>query len=153
MEMQEFSIGSIIMAILMFFSTCHSSAPVSAITEPSEPTVHLTIPKDDGDENKYAEVKTKLTLILLGSDNLYAYEGNDISKGGLLNYKKLRQKIVASKHKFNGPDFVVVIKPAKGASYKNTVDVLDEMAINNIQKYTINKLSESEKRQFNTTSQ
>lgn len=34
-------------------------------------------------------------------------------------------------------DFVVVIKPDDDATYKNTVDILDEMTINNVKRYAM----------------
>lgn len=34
-------------------------------------------------------------------------------------------------------DFVVVIKPNAEASYKNTIDILDEMTINNVGRYAL----------------
>jgi biopolymer transport protein ExbD len=34
-------------------------------------------------------------------------------------------------------DFVVVIKPDQDATYKNTVDMLDEMTINNVKRYAM----------------
>ena len=34
-------------------------------------------------------------------------------------------------------DLVVIIKPDENANYKNTVDILDEMAINGIDRYAI----------------
>ncbi len=34
-------------------------------------------------------------------------------------------------------DFVVVIKPDQDATYKNTVDILDEMTINNVKRYAM----------------
>jgi biopolymer transport protein ExbD len=34
-------------------------------------------------------------------------------------------------------DYVIVIKPNKEATYKNTVDILDEMTINNVQRFAL----------------
>ena len=42
-------------------------------------------------------------------------------------------------------DLVVVIKPDAEATYKNTVDILDEMAINNIKRYAMVDLFDIEK--------
>lgn len=41
-------------------------------------------------------------------------------------------------------DFVVVIKPDADASYKNTVDILDEMTINAVKRFAIVKISDVE---------
>jgi biopolymer transport protein ExbD len=42
-------------------------------------------------------------------------------------------------------DFVVVIKPDADATYKNTVDILDEMTINAVKRYAMVKISDTEK--------
>lgn len=42
-------------------------------------------------------------------------------------------------------DFVVVIKPSEDATYKNTVDILDEMTINNVKRFAMVKISDTEK--------
>jgi len=41
-------------------------------------------------------------------------------------------------------DFVVVIKPDADATYKNTVDILDEMTINNVRRFAMVKISGTE---------
>ena len=41
-------------------------------------------------------------------------------------------------------DLVVIIKPTKEATYKNTVDILDEMTINQIERYAIVKILDQE---------
>jgi len=42
-------------------------------------------------------------------------------------------------------DFVVVIKPDEDATYRNTVDILDEMTINNVKRFAMVKISDTEK--------
>ncbi len=41
-------------------------------------------------------------------------------------------------------DFVVIIKPSKDATYRNTVDILDEMTINEVRTYAMVKLLDQE---------
>ena len=41
-------------------------------------------------------------------------------------------------------DMVVVIKPNTDATYKNTVDVLDEMTINNIMRFALIDITDPE---------
>ncbi len=48
-------------------------------------------------------------------------------------------------------DFVVVIKPDEEATYKNTVDILDEMTINDVKRYAMVKISDTEKELIKAT--
>ncbi|MBN8672884.1 MAG: biopolymer transporter ExbD [Chitinophagales bacterium] len=41
-------------------------------------------------------------------------------------------------------DFVVVIKPTAEATYKNAVDILDEMTINAVKRFAVVKISDTE---------
>ncbi|HVT84971.1 MAG TPA: biopolymer transporter ExbD [Chitinophagaceae bacterium] len=41
-------------------------------------------------------------------------------------------------------DFVVIIKPDQDATYKNTVDILDEMTINNVKRFAMVKITDPE---------
>jgi len=43
----------------------------------------------------------------------------------------------------------VLIKPAEGASYKNTVDILDEMTINDVKRYAMVDISPAENETIN----
>jgi len=42
-------------------------------------------------------------------------------------------------------DFMVIIKPTANATYKNTVDILDEMTINAVKRFAMVKISDTEK--------
>ena len=48
-------------------------------------------------------------------------------------------------------DLVVVIKPNTDATYKNTVDILDEMTINNIRRFAIVDITDPEKQAIGLT--
>ena len=50
-------------------------------------------------------------------------------------------------------DFVVVIKPTEDATYKNTVDILDEMTINQVKRFAVVKISDTEKQAIALTEQ
>lgn len=41
-------------------------------------------------------------------------------------------------------DFMVIIKPTANATYKNTVDILDEMTINAVKRFAMVKISDTE---------
>lgn len=48
-------------------------------------------------------------------------------------------------------DFVVVIKPDSDATYKNTVDILDEMTINNVKRYAMVNIEPGEQQFIQAT--
>lgn len=48
-------------------------------------------------------------------------------------------------------DFMVIIKPNEDATYKNTVDILDEMTINQVKRYAMVKLFEDEMKVIRAT--
>jgi len=48
-------------------------------------------------------------------------------------------------------DFVVVIKPNKESTYKNAVDILDEMTINQVQRFALIDITEDENKLVKAT--
>lgn len=129
-------------------------------------TMDLFMPKDtdkDEDQNK-AKESGALTIILAKNDNVYYYEGKllpDASNFTSVPFGKIRDEIIKKRKEVianhvhdagceaiwakNGGDkkscldrdFVVVIKPDADATYKNTVDILDEMTINGVKRFAM----------------
>ena len=117
------------------------------ITTLSSPTkMELFMPRDSEDNvDKYSDVETKLTLILLSDEKVFGYYGDYIN-GGRSVSKDETDKMIADGWKiFSKDSLVVMIKPTKEASYKATVDILDLMAINSIKKYSMTDLNKQEK--------
>jgi biopolymer transport protein ExbD len=129
-------------------------------------TMKLFMPKDDNKEEDKTEVKESGALtIMMGKDNnIFYYEGQLAPDGANFKsstYKDIREIILNKKksviaahrhdtscekiwEKNNGDrnsckdkDLVVVIKPNDEATYKNSVDILDEMAINDIKRFAL----------------
>jgi hypothetical protein len=46
---------------------------------------------------------------------------------------------------FSKDSLVVVIKPSEKATYKATIDILDQMTINHIEKYSMTDINKQEK--------
>lgn len=116
-------------------------------TTMSQPTaMRLFLPKDTEKPEEQNKVKASgaLTIMLAKNDNIFYYEGEllpDASNFKSTNFKDIRDIILNKKRSTNPEDFVVVIKPNKESTYKNTVDMLDEMTINNVKRYALVDIS------------
>jgi len=129
-------------------------------------TMDLFMPKDtDKDEEQNKAKESGAMTIILSKDNaVYYYMGQllpDASNFTASSFAKIRDEIINKRKEViaahthdegckkiwdkNGgdqkscldKDFVVVIKPTAEATYKNTVDILDEMAINGVKRFAM----------------
>ena len=78
-----------------------------------------------------------ITLLLAKNDQVYYYEGLDPAKMKTSDFKGIRDIILDKKRRTNPTWFQVVLKPSKDATYKNTVAILDEMAIDDVHHYAM----------------
>jgi biopolymer transport protein ExbD len=118
-------------------------------------TMKLYMPKDEKNQKDLTEVKESGAMtILLGKGNqIYYYMGQMKGDGSNFmssNYSGIR-KVIQDKKKevmawgrsqglpadSSDKDFVVVIKPNSESTYKNTVDILDEMTINQVHRFAL----------------
>jgi len=119
-------------------------------TELSTPrTASLNMPKD-GPPMPVGN-SSALTVILAGNDKMIYYRGNwqDAVKQNEIiktdhSSNSLRNAIIQQKHQLdsNGIEkdgLMLLIKSTGDASYKNIVDMLDEVLINDVKKYAIAK--------------
>jgi biopolymer transport protein ExbD len=126
-------------------------------TTMSQPTaMKLFLPKDTEKKEEQNKVKESGALsLMLGKNNaIYYYEGTLDPQGANFkstNFKEVRNVIIDKKKRTNPEDFVVVIKPTDEATYKNTVDILDEMTINNVKRYALVDLFDVEKQLITAT--
>lgn len=116
----------------------------------SQPTaMNLFMPKDvDKPEEQNKVKESGAFTIMLGKDDVvYYYEGMDPSTEGNFrsaSFKTIRDEIIRKRQNTNPEDLVVIIKPTQDATYKNTVDMLDEMTINEIKRYALVDISDVE---------
>jgi len=116
-------------------------------TTMSQPTaMKLNLPKDTDKPEEQNKVKESgvLTLLLGKNDQVYYYEGTlapDASNFKSSNFKEIRSEILSKKKSTDPKDFVVVIKPDQDCAYKNVVDMLDEMLINDVKRYATVEIS------------
>lgn len=113
----------------------------------SQPTsMNLSMPDDTKPPDVDMKVKQSgsLTLMLGKGNVIYYYYGEDPSSMETTTYKNVRQIILDKKKSTPPDDLFIIIKPDEDATYKNAVDILDEMNINDISKYAMVDVSEPE---------
>lgn len=123
-------------------------------TTMSQPTaMRLFLPKDADkpqDQNK-AKESGALTILLGKDNNVFYYEG--MLDNAAKNFKSsnfgsgedgIRNAILRKKANTVEKDFVVVIKPSDECTYKNVVDILDEMSVNVVKRYALVDISDVE---------
>jgi len=116
-------------------------------TTVSQPTaMKLFLPKDVDKPEEQNKVKASavLTIMLGKNDQIYYYEGDDATKLQGTDFKKVRDIILDKKKRTDPKDFVVVLKPTQDATYKNTVNILDEMTIDEVHRYAMVDISPGE---------
>jgi biopolymer transport protein ExbD len=109
-------------------------------TTMAQPTaMKLFLPKDTEKEEDQNKVKESgaFTIMLGKADQVYYYEGLDPTKIQATSFTGIRNEIIRKKQSTNPEDLVMIIKPSQDATYKNTVDILDEMTISEIKRYAM----------------
>jgi biopolymer transport protein ExbD len=115
-------------------------------------SMDLGLPDKDEDPNKNKDIKVdenRTMTILLGDNNkMKVYMGllatpkvapKDMTYGkdGLRKEILQREKEVLSYTGNKDKGMIVIIKPSKKSTYRNLVDILDEMAITDVPTYAI----------------
>ena len=116
-------------------------------TTVSQPTaMKLFLPKDVDKPEEQNKVKASavLTIMPAKNDQIYYYEGDDPTKLQSSNFKAIRDIILDKKRRTDPKDFVVVLKPTQDATYKNAVNILDEMTIDEIKRFALVDISPDE---------
>jgi len=119
-------------------------------TTMSQPTaMKLFLPKDTDkpEEQNKAKESGALTLLLGKDNNVFYYEGQlapDASNFKSSTMKKIRDVIINKKRTTPKDDLVVVIKPSMESTYKDVVDILDEMTINDIARFALVEITDVE---------
>ncbi len=113
-------------------------------TTMSQPTaMRLFLPKDVKNPDEQNKVKNSavITLMLGKSDKIYYYEGDSAAGLKATDFKNVRDIVVDKKRRTDPKDFVVIIKPTVDATYKNTINILDEMTIDGVKRYAMVDIS------------
>src|ERR1700761_7629225 len=93
-------------------------------------------PKDSPDLTPVRK-SAVITLLPGGKDQVYYYEGDDPTKMQVTSFEGIRNIVLDKKHGTDTAWLEVILKPTPDATYKNTVDILDEMTIDDIHHYAL----------------
>lgn len=137
----------------------------TTMSKPTSMTLAVPDKTDEEDQEKTEPLKASkvLTLFMGANDDVYYLDGvaadDEKAEASLKTTRygfDLRSVIFASAKRINAANpkdekgnepFVVVIKPTVVSTYKNMVDVLDEMAITKSKRYAlVETLTDSEKK-------
>ncbi|MBD0276542.1 MAG: biopolymer transporter ExbD [Flavisolibacter sp.] len=141
-------LGFLLITFFIFTATMSSPAAMK-----------LFMPKDTdkNEEQNKAKESGALTIMMSKDNHVYYYEGQlapDASNFQTSSYDPsngIRQVIMKKKRTTPIEDLVVVIKPDEEATYKNTVDMLDEMTINEIKRFALVDISPVERELISKT--
>jgi biopolymer transport protein ExbD len=109
-------------------------------TMQQQSVMKLIMPKDSTDSSKVPGSKT-LTFILNRNDSIGYYDGQakqiqHTNFGAMRNIIQQKQNSLTNKH-INKNDLIVIIKPTAESTYKNFVDAMDEIYINDCKHYFV----------------
>ncbi len=114
--------------------------------------MNMNEPKDSKDDQVKVKESGAMTILLGKKDQVYYYYGNlDPLKLSeqfkSTNYKEIRNIIVEKKKKTPIDDLMYVIKSDDSSTFKNAVNILDEMTISGIPPghYAEDKMAKLEK--------
>ncbi|MBC7828698.1 MAG: biopolymer transporter ExbD [Chitinophagaceae bacterium] len=126
-----------LVAIIYFYRSSMSAVPTK---------MKLFLPKNGDPGNLVKSTDRSVTLLLSANDFIYGYDGIDVVKGKRLDYRNVSEYLNERRNTIDSNRFVVIIKPSPEATYKNTVTILNEMTVNNIKRYVMEEILQSERK-------
>lgn len=105
-------------------------------TTMSKPTaMNMNEPKDDPDNQLKVKNSGAMTILLGKNDHVFYYMGELTGEGASeqfksSTFKEIRQVILDKKNATPIGDLMYIIKADNESTFKNAIDILDEMAIN-----------------------
>lgn len=98
----------------------------------------IIVPANDGT----IDIEKKGVLnILCSAKKVFVYEGDNLLSMQAINYNNIRKIIIEKKNQAvqNNYEnkFFILIKPTNEVNYQQVVNILDEMTINDVQRYAL----------------
>jgi len=110
---------------------------------------HILLPKkEEGDTiTDKIPIANRLNILIYNKEGIYIYDGADLAKGKRFTYKKIRSFLISKR--MANVNLFVIIKASGSSTYKNTVNMLDEMTKAGIKKYWLTDISKEEEDYLN----
>lgn len=112
----------------------------TALTKPT--AMRLILPADGPPSHTGAS--SVLTLLLGKNSTIFYYEGADPATAKTTDFRNIRSILLDKKRRTDTAWFQVILKPSANATYGNTVNILDEMKIDDIHHYVLTDISTAE---------
>ncbi|MBS1512765.1 MAG: biopolymer transporter ExbD [Bacteroidetes bacterium] len=128
-------------------------------TTMQQPTaMKMAVPKDNQDNKTEVKQSGAMTILLGKGDQVYYYYGqltNPTEQFKATNFTKIRAEILNKKKSTPPGDLMIVIKPNEDATFKNVVDIFDEMTINDVKggHFALDKITPDENKLVHVTEQ
>jgi biopolymer transport protein ExbD len=123
----------------------------TALSKPTAMGLILPADKKSDLEGSVTPESKTLNLILSSDNTVVYYNGLDKKHAATTDYSTtglrtvvLNKMTEVYRKTGNVSEMVVLIKPTNSSTYKNIVDVLDEMKINNVKKFVLMDASKEE---------
>ena len=124
----------------------------TAMSKPS--AMKLVMPAEDGDPMPMKQSRS-LTVVPLKDNRVFYYHGmlmEPMQTGsyGITGYSyangvgeiiRAKKRAMELQEPGSARELMLIIKPMNNASYRNVVDILDEVAINDVKSYALTELS------------
>jgi biopolymer transport protein ExbD len=121
---------------------------ILATTLSKPKTMELVMPEKPKPEDIPPKVNERkvMTILLAKNNQIVWYTGITDPKAEKTDFSaKGIRKILIEKAAEIGKGFVVLIKPSDASTYKNVVDILDEMSISNTRSYALVDITPADK--------
>jgi biopolymer transport protein ExbD len=124
-------LGFLLITFFMFTTT---------MQQPTSMKLNLPDEKVKPEEQNKTKESATLTILLGKNNNVYYIEGILDPKGDGFkssSFKDIRNEIISKKANTDPKDFMVIIMPGDQSTYKNLVNIMDEMTINDVKRYAL----------------
>lgn len=134
-------LGFLLITFFIFTTTISQPTTMRLVLPDDKDLLHTTAIKESG----------ALTFLLSKNNSVYYYEGKLNTNGSNIyssTIKEIRNVIIKKKRNTLPDNFFVTIKPGKNCVYKDIVNMLDEMTINDIKRYALVDIANQEEQQI-----